>query len=316
MAKTDRGKFEQYARYQQAKEKLSERHAENELRRSDKRKPTERIVVSLTDPESVFGLDKEKVYRPLYNVQTVSDLATDFVLSYEVFAQHSDSGTLQVSMSKIHQSGIHVEDLLADAGYPVGEDLAFCEASGMTLYAPWQENSSTAKKKQSTEPRVEKDDFQWDDAREVYICPEGKELSFSHKNSRQRASGETIPFDIYQASPSDCTTCRLQASCTTVPNKGRTVRRDPYQAEIDRLKTRMQTEDAKLLYKQRGQTIERVFADFKEHRNMRRFRGRGLSRARAQTGLTVLGHNLRIFANLRANKKREAAATTPSQITA
>ena len=313
MAKTDTGKLEQYARYSKAKDRLSELHAENEKRRSDKRKPEEKIVVSLTDPESVFGLDKEKVYRPLYNVQTVSDLATDFVLSYGVFAQHSDSGTLQPLMNKIHESGIQVKDLLADAGYPVGEDLEFCETSGISLYAPWQENSSTTKKKkQSTEPRIEKDEFQWDDVCKTYVCPEGKELSYSHKNTRQRANGETIRFDVYQASPLDCTECPLQARCTTVPQKGRSVRRDPYQEEIDRLKTRMQTEEAKSLYKQRGQTIERVFADFKEHRNLRRFRGRGLSRARTQMGLTVLGHNLRIVAKLREKKKHEADdAITP-----
>jgi len=307
MAKTDTGKLEQQARYRKAQEKLSERHAENRKRRSDKRKPEEKIVVSLTDPESVFGRDKEKVYRPLYNVQTVSDLATDFVLSYEVFAQHSDSGTLQPMMNKIHDSGVGVEDLLADAGYPVGEDLEFCESAGITLYAPWQENSSTAKqKKQSSEPRIEKDEFQWDQVREVYFCPEGKELSHSHQKTRQRANGDTIRFDVYQASPSDCTACPLQVRCTTAPQTGRTVRRDPHQEEIDRLKARMQTEEAKLLYKQRGQTIERVFADFKEHRNLRRFRGRGLSRARTQLGLTVLGHNLRTLAKLRQRKKQEA----------
>jgi transposase len=306
MAKTGIGKLEQHARYRKAQARLSELLAENEKRRSDKRKPEEKIVISLTDPESVFGLDKEKVYRPLYNVQTVSDLPTDFVLAYEVFAQHSDSGTLQTLMNKIHDSGIQVEDLLADAGYPVGEDLEFCERSGITLYAPWQENSSTAKrKKQSSEPRLEKDEFQWDDACEVYVCPEGKELPYSHQKTRQRARGETIRFDVYQASPSDCTACPLQARCTTAPQTGRTVRRDPYQEEIDRLKTRMQTETAKSLYKYRSQTIERVFADFKEHRNLRRFRGRGLSRARTQLGLTVLGHNLRLLAKLREKKKHE-----------
>ena len=84
------------------------------------------------------------------------------------------------------------------------------------------------------------------------------------------------------------------------------MRRDPYQEEIDRLKSRMQTPAAKSLHKQRGQTIERVFAAFKEHRNLRRFRGRGLSRARTQLGLTVLGHNLRTLAKLRENKKRES----------
>jgi transposase len=160
MAKTDAGKLEQQARYRKAKDRLSELNTENQKRRSDKRKPKEKIVISLTDPESVFGLDKEKVYRPLYNVQTVSDLANDFVLSYDVFAQHSDSGTLQPLINRIHESRIRIEDLLADAGYPVGEDLQFCETFGITLYAPWQENSTTKKRKQSTEPRIDKDEFQ------------------------------------------------------------------------------------------------------------------------------------------------------------
>ncbi len=306
MAKTDTGKLDQHARYTKAKDRLADLHAENAKRRSDKRKPEEKIVVSLTDPESVFGLDKEKVYRPLYNVQTVSDLSTDFVLTYEVFAQHSDSGTLQPLMNEISESGIQVDDLLADAGYPVGEDLAFCEASGITLYAPWQENSLTASQKASKEPRIEKDDFQWDADRELYICPEGKELAYSTRKARQRANGETIQFDVYQASPSNCLACPLQTRCTTAPQSGRTVRRDPYQEEIDRLKARMKTDEAKSLYKQRGQTIERVFADFKEHRQLRRFRGRGLSRARTQMGLTVLGHNLRILAKLQQIKKQEA----------
>ena len=100
MAPTDTGKREQHARYLRVKARLVELLAENSRRRSDKRKPVDRIVVSLTDPESVFSLDKLKVYRPLYNVQTVSDLATDFVLACEVFAQHSDSGTLSIMIDR------------------------------------------------------------------------------------------------------------------------------------------------------------------------------------------------------------------------
>ena len=306
MAKTPSGKLEQQRRYAQAKQRLASLLEENRQRRSDKRKPEDKIVVSLTDPESIFSLDKDKVYRPLYNVQTLSDLKTDFVLSYEVFVRHSDTGTLQSMIHKTHETTARIEDLLADAGYPTGEDLEFCERMEITLYAPWQENSSTAKKKKlsADESPIDKDQFRWDDSREAYICPENKELSYSHKKSRQRASGESIPFDVYRASSSDCISCPLQPRCTKAPEQGRTVRRDRHQAEIDRLKARMDTEDAKSLYKQRGQTIERIFADFKEHRNLRRFRGRGLERARTQVGLTVLGHNVRIIADLREKKKR------------
>lgn len=318
MAKTEVGKRQQHARYTKAKERLRQMSKENAVRRKDKRKPEDKIVVSLTDPESIFGLDKEKVYRPLYNVQTVSDLATDFVLSYEVFSRHSDTGTLQPMMRKTRQANIMIEDLLTDAGYPTGEDLEFCERSEITLYAPWQENGLTAKKRQcqSTEVPLTKDQFDWDATESVYRCPEGKALSFAYKNSRQRASGELIPFDVYRASPSDCSVCPLQPRCTKIPEKGRTVRRDQHQDEIDRLKARMKTEEGKLLYKRRGQTIERVFGDFKEHRNLRRFRGRGIGRARTQLGLTVLSHNLRLLAKLRNQKKRESAVENTPRIAA
>jgi hypothetical protein len=42
----------------------------------------------------------------------------------------------------------------------------------------------------------------------------------------------------------------------------------------------------------RGQTIELVFADVKEHRGLRRFSGHGLARVRTEFALEVLVHNL------------------------
>jgi hypothetical protein len=52
------------------------------------------------------------------------------------------------------------------------------------------------------------------------------------------------------------------------------------------------TEAAKTVYRLRKQTIELVFADFKEHRGLRRFSGHGLARVRTELALEVLVHNL------------------------
>lgn len=264
--------------------------------------------MSLTDPESVFGLDKQKVYRPLYNVQAVRDLQTDLVLAYEVSARQSDAGMLVPMIQQTLETGVNLKGILVDAGYLTAENLAACERLGVTVYAPWQENSQTAKRKQQSagkDPPLEKDQFRWDESRKVYICPAEKELPFSHQKSKQRASGEYVPLDVYQAQPTDCSNCPLQARCTSVPHKGRSIQRQRCQGAIDRLQDRMQTAEAKAHYKRRGQTIERLFGDFKEHRNMHRFRGRGVSRARAQTGLTVLAHNIRIVTTLLETNSQE-----------
>ncbi|MBL7042224.1 MAG: transposase [Pirellulaceae bacterium] len=64
-------------------------------------------------------------------------------------------------------------------------------------------------------------------------------------------------------------------------------RQEPHKADFDRA-----TEEAKQLYKRRKKTVELSFADIKEHRGLRRFPRRGLTRATTQVGLAVLVHNL------------------------
>jgi hypothetical protein len=61
---------------------------------------------------------------------------------------------------------------------------------------------------------------------------------------------------------------------------------------LDELRERMQTPEAKALYKLRSQTVELAYADMKGHRGLRRFRSRSLRRAKTQVGLAVLTHNL------------------------
>lgn len=317
LATTDLGLRLQQRTYQKAQIRLKELLAANAKRRSDKRKPTDKVVLSVADSDAVFGRDKLKVFRPLYNVQTICDLASEMILGYEVFAQVSDSGTLQPMLERLIQNGVTLEGLLADAGYPTGEDLAYCHRQGVTLYAPWQENSFTAAKKvpEQENAKFTQDDFQWDEDDHVYRCPAGATLSFAEKKTRQRADGTRLPMELYRAEAESCARCPLAVRCTT-SDRGRSVRRDPHQDLIDALKARMETFEAKLLYRLRGQTIERIYADQKEHRNMGRFRGRTLSRARAQCGITVLVHNLCIAHRLlkartrgetRANDRKLAA---------
>lgn len=225
------------------------------------------------------------------------------VLGYEVFAQVSDSGTLQTMVNRLAANKVRLKSLLADAGYPTSEDLRYCDEKQIALFAPWQENRFTAKKKATTSvtEKFTQSDFHWDAEQSKYCCPAGSMLSFAENKSRQRADGSKVTFELYRADASACSGCALANRCTE-SSRGRSLRRDPEQDLIDELESRMETTEAKLLYYHRGQTIERLYGDFKEHRGARRFRGRGINRARAQYGITVLGHNLRIVLKLLRQK--------------
>jgi hypothetical protein len=74
MPKPPDSRQRQHQRFRQARAQLSARHARNQRKRSSKRTLADRLVVSPADAEAAISLDKEKVYRPLYNVQIIDDL--------------------------------------------------------------------------------------------------------------------------------------------------------------------------------------------------------------------------------------------------
>ena len=93
-AKTLRGKKRQHNRHRRARAVLQAKHAANRRRRKDKRKKEASIRVAPGDPMAPFGLDKLNTYRPLYNVQTMSDVETDLVLAYATTRTTADNGSL------------------------------------------------------------------------------------------------------------------------------------------------------------------------------------------------------------------------------
>jgi transposase len=302
MGKTLRGKKRQRAQYRRAQAVLRDRFQANARRRKDKRKKSERIRVAIGDPMAPYGFDKLKTYRPLYNIQTMSDVETDLVLAYATITAVTDSGQLLPMINLTNQiTDGRLKEILVDSGYPSGKDLAQCEELNVAVYAPWNENSFTAAKraKSRAEEQIPKDRFTYDPAIPGYRCPEGKELRFRNRATKQKANGECVPREIYQADPSECACCPLRLKCVRGGSGARTVRRQEHEESIDALKERMKEPEAKQKYRDRGCTIERRFADLKTHRGLERFSGRTPERADAQVGLTVLAHNLQTLEKLR-----------------
>jgi transposase len=77
MAGTPRGRVRQQTRYQAAQGRLRGRILENARRPASQRRDPEKIVISTSEAEAALGLDKSKVYRPLYNLQILYDLDSE-----------------------------------------------------------------------------------------------------------------------------------------------------------------------------------------------------------------------------------------------
>ena len=287
IAPTPRGRQQQRARLQRAQHIMGQRQARNRHKRAGKRRAAEKLVLSVTDPEAAVSCDKEGIYRPLYNVQILDDLDSPLVLAYDVFAQPNDAGLLTPMLQRATQLlGHGLDTLLADTAYAGGADVAAAEGAGVTLYAPLPAEPK------AEAGRLPKSAFAWLPAAQTYTCPQGHSLVYEGTTRQKRSGTETVRLQRYRCPPVHCQGCPLQAACTPAPQRGRTISRSEHEEAITALRERMASAAAKTLYRQRRQTVELVNADWKGHRQLRRFTGRGLRRVRCQVGLLVLAHNL------------------------
>jgi transposase len=312
MAATPNGRRVQLQRYRRAGDELADRLAKNEERPKDKQLPRKKVKVSVTDPEAPLGRDKEKVFGPMYTAQVVVDTASLLILSFQVFAQPTDAGTLAPMLDRTRDvTGTMVIQISTDAGYVSLLDLQECQARNVRLVGPVGENDFTEQKRaEAGPPRIGKDQFQWLPEEKTYRCPEGHRLDYKGKEQKRRRDDNTVVQHRYHCPAEHCRGCPLRELCVKNPESGRTVKRLEGEEIIDAHKEYMKTDEAKAANRLRGSVIERCFGDAKKHRHLRCLHGYGLKRAKAEVGLVILVQTALTLARLRKNvvNPRENAA--------
>ena len=295
MAKTPATRVQQAQRYERAAARLQEFQAINQRQNPARRRPPTKIVVSATDVEAGVGFDKEKVFRPLYNLQLMRDLDSPLALAFELFGQATDGGTFHVMVRRAREDmELPLSEVACDASYVTACNLAICAEEKVTLYGPWQENDYSERKGNRREQRIPKGQFTWVAEENQYRCPEGHPMPWIGQEKRIQADGEVNVMHRHRCSPEHCRGCGRQSQCAKNPDRGRAVKRSEHEDLIVAHRGRMETEEAKEVYRLRKQTVELGYADLKANRQLRGFSGRGLARARIEAGLNELARNLLI----------------------
>jgi transposase len=301
MATTAAGRQKQRQRYREAGTELSARLAKNQERPKDKRLACKQVRVSPTDPEAPLGRDKEKVFCPLYTAQYVVAAESLLILSFDVFAQATDAGTLPLMLDRTAAvTGRMLDQIDTDAGYSSLLDLQSCQERGVRLVAPVQENDFTERRRaQANDTGIGKDQFQWLPEEQTYVCPAGHRLKYKGRERKRRRDAQMVIEHRFRCPAEYCRVCPLRARCVRDPEKGRTVKRLEGEELIEAHKKWMSTPEAKQARRLRGSVIERCFGDAKEHRKLRRLHGRGLKRTKAEVGLVALAQTALMLARLR-----------------
>jgi transposase len=145
-------------------------------------------------------------------------------------------------------------------------------------------------------------DFVFDQERNVYICPGGKELT-STGNIDQ---GHIV---YYRANKHDCSTCLLKPKCTTAPM--RKVTRDINEDVRDHVRALATTKAFQQSCRERKK-VEMLFAHMKRVLKFDRLRLRGLSGAKDEVLLTAIAQNLRRLAKLLCRAPPPLAVACPA----
>ena len=152
--------------------------------------------------------------------------------------------------------------------------------------------------------------FVWEEGRQSYRCPQGHVLDYVDRARKRRHGGQQLWEYRYRCDLAHCSTCPLAGKCLRPGAKCRTIKRLEGQELLDAQRNKMALPENQSRYRLRGQTVELAYADSKGNRRLQRFHGRGLARARTETGLMVVAQNLLRLDRLEKQRRTDAKMQT------
>ena len=257
--------------------------------------------VSLTDPDARM-LHVRGGYIAGYNAQAiVSPLAGGggmFMTAADVASPGEGDHTqlLPMTTQAKANTGIQAHTTLADANYHSGLNLSECAANNIDVLMP------EANKPHQKNP-YHKNHFTYRAEDDVYICPQGQELTYRKTQARPEKSYKSAR--CYRPKPPICRACPAFGECTTSP-LGRNIYITPYENLLQDHRLKMAMPESKELFRKRKQTVEPVFGILKDQMSARRFLLRGIENVRAEWSLLATAFNLRTL-------YRAWTATSPHQ---
>lgn len=287
---------------ERAKRERRER-LESALKQFDKLKAAKSRVdrVSTSDPDARVMKQPEGGAAPSYNVQISTDAAHSLIVGIEVTQAGSDYQQLTPAVERLEKTLQRVPgQVVVDGGYISGENVVKMANRGIDLIGPEsRSNAAETNRQKSYQYRgvisaFEASSFLYDEVSNTYVCPQGKRLRYDSEDERDG----TISYR-YKASPKDCNECPVKDLCCPRTWGGRSITRRELMPEIAAFRQKMQTDEAKAIYRTRSQVAEFPNLWIKAKLGVRQFRVRGVAKVRSESLWTALTYDIQQWIRLR-----------------
>ena len=254
------------------------------LRELEQENPVEAPVpqqeqVSTTDPDSTYATKGGPARLGYYDNYLVDNSSCVIVGVQATPARLSHESLAARDMIEGYREryGYMPQTLAADNTYGNGELLQWLDERGIAAYIRVKENPAAKSELYGI------DKFTYVPEQNCYVCPEGKRLTYTGINQRNRTH-------MYQSTPKRCRDCSQKARCTT--GKYRVVQIHTCEPARQRAHARTQT-PAFAISQRARRKVEALFAELKNQIGLRRLRLRRMRFVREQFYLAATAQNLK-----------------------
>jgi hypothetical protein len=140
--------------------------------------------ISVTDPECLWMMDKDKKIGFNYNYQVAVDDKNDFIVEQRLVNDPTDHHQLIPMMETVKMNlGKHPDFYTADNGYLTTKAVEYLYKHNIKAIIPDRDESTKFKNKKKIKKIFSKANFQYKWADDTYICPKNKILKYQNNQN-------------------------------------------------------------------------------------------------------------------------------------
>jgi transposase len=240
--------------------------------------------ISFTDSDSRIMNTKNQGVIQGYNPQIAVDADNGFIVGVRMSNSSNDQQQFDAVLDSIQDNtGKTPQRVTADAGYFSAANIESCKFRGVDGYI------AASREGKQAGNSFDKQNFTYDSQADVYVCPAGKVLAL--KQTQHAKDADKPTKWVYECQ--ECPECPFQKECAHAKSGLRTITRTEADPVREAMRTKVQSDEGKAIYRQRKMIVEPVWGEVKQVQGFREFHLRGEEKVRGEFLLVAIGHNLR-----------------------
>jgi transposase len=268
-------------RLKKIKEALSEIEARKPEAESN---APEKDQINFTDSESRIMITKTQGVIQGYNPQLAVDADHHFIVGLQMSNSTSDQQQFEGTLASVEaNTGRTPEKMSADAGYFSAANIRAAEVAGVDAYI------AAVKEGKRVQDSYDKTNFRYDPGTDTYVCPAGKQLELKATQHTNDPKKETKW--VYECRT--CAGCPFQKDCARGNSGKRTITRAESDPIREAMRTKVQSDAGKAVYRKRKGIVEPAWGEIKEVQGFRQFHLRGEKKVAGEFVLLALSYNMR-----------------------